>query len=473
MGMNFPDAPTLNQVFQNYTWDGEKWAYSAVPTSAAPSNANPAMNGAAAPGVAASYSRGDHVHPSDTSRVAKAGDTMTGALTLNADPAAPLQAATKNYVDLNSMTQAAADARFVNVTGDNMTGNLAIVPGTTVIGGIAGLTVSQDSNALKWILKSNASFFGTLTTDQIGGQVGVGFLADKSANSNNWRNGSSSLPGGYIGNPVGPYVVGCVINTVGTANADFTPLTGWGVKTNGGFVAEQSVQSGGTGTTGAYYFGNSGTKSLSYDGTNFAFNGATNFFVSSASIWMNYTNSTGGSTLYFNGAGNKSLGYDGTNFNLTGGPLVVNSGNIQLTGFTADANKGVVYFGTGNTKYLFYDGTNFNVLGGNFNLSTGLSVNAVNTNKVAVLIDNAGGRGFSFGVSSVTDSGIGISDVTYSMSFGSAATHAPVVSINGASVNQTCSINSPAVSTVRLVSITATTAALSDPLYYSLHDLGT
>jgi hypothetical protein len=44
------------------------------------SSGNPLMNGAAAPGVSALYSRGDHVHPSDTSRLPIAGGTMTGAL---------------------------------------------------------------------------------------------------------------------------------------------------------------------------------------------------------------------------------------------------------------------------------------------------------------------------------------------------------------------------------------------------------
>jgi hypothetical protein len=44
------------------------------------SNSNPIMDGVAAPGSLTGYSRGDHVHPSDTSRVAKSGDTMTGAL---------------------------------------------------------------------------------------------------------------------------------------------------------------------------------------------------------------------------------------------------------------------------------------------------------------------------------------------------------------------------------------------------------
>ena len=48
-----------------------------------PSSMNPLMNGVVSPGVAVLGSRSDHVHPTDTTRVSKAGDTMTGLLTLS------------------------------------------------------------------------------------------------------------------------------------------------------------------------------------------------------------------------------------------------------------------------------------------------------------------------------------------------------------------------------------------------------
>lgn len=44
------------------------------------SAANPLMNGVANPGSSTAWSRGDHVHPSDTSRLALSGGTLTGAL---------------------------------------------------------------------------------------------------------------------------------------------------------------------------------------------------------------------------------------------------------------------------------------------------------------------------------------------------------------------------------------------------------
>lgn len=45
-----------------------------------PSDATPLMDGTGAAGTATTYARGDHVHPADTTRVDKAGDTMSGQL---------------------------------------------------------------------------------------------------------------------------------------------------------------------------------------------------------------------------------------------------------------------------------------------------------------------------------------------------------------------------------------------------------
>jgi len=78
---------------------------SAVPVA---SNAAPSMNGAVAPGSSPAFSRGDHVHPTDTSRapasalgnyVLLAGGTMTGLLTLVGNPVGNLDAVPKQYVD--------------------------------------------------------------------------------------------------------------------------------------------------------------------------------------------------------------------------------------------------------------------------------------------------------------------------------------------------------------------------------------
>jgi len=58
----------------------------------------PLMDGAANAGTGVVWSRSDHVHPSDTSRLALAGGTMTGPLTLANDPATILQPVTLRYL---------------------------------------------------------------------------------------------------------------------------------------------------------------------------------------------------------------------------------------------------------------------------------------------------------------------------------------------------------------------------------------
>jgi hypothetical protein len=71
LAFDFPAGPAPGTVYGSYTYDGEKW----MMTGGATGGGNPA------------------------DFVLKAGDTMTGFLTLNADPTAPLHAATKGYAD--------------------------------------------------------------------------------------------------------------------------------------------------------------------------------------------------------------------------------------------------------------------------------------------------------------------------------------------------------------------------------------
>jgi hypothetical protein len=63
-----------------------------------PSNLTPLMDGAAAAGTLTPYARGDHVHPSDTSRAPIANPIFTGTVTLAQNPTQPLQAVTMQYV---------------------------------------------------------------------------------------------------------------------------------------------------------------------------------------------------------------------------------------------------------------------------------------------------------------------------------------------------------------------------------------
>ena len=64
-----------------------------------PSNAVPTMAGIGESGSNPAYSRADHRHPSDTTKLALAGGIMGGMLTLAGDPVNGLDAATKQYIE--------------------------------------------------------------------------------------------------------------------------------------------------------------------------------------------------------------------------------------------------------------------------------------------------------------------------------------------------------------------------------------
>jgi len=98
MAMDFPSNPTNGQTYTppsgspTYTWNGYAWT----------------TGGTAGPPAGVDY-------------VDVAGDTMTGFLTLSADPVAPLHAATKQYVDARALPAG-------GLTGEALVKNAANVP---------------------------------------------------------------------------------------------------------------------------------------------------------------------------------------------------------------------------------------------------------------------------------------------------------------------------------------------------------
>ena len=186
-----------------------------------PSSTTPVMDGAAAIGVATTYARADHVHPTDTSRaplasptftgvpaaptaapgtnttqlsttafvtaaiataVLLAGSTMTGPLLLNADPTAPLGAATKQYVDAKagspgaplgwysatinptnttaaiSSVQTATNSITFNAAHGITTGMSAVVTGTVPAGGLT----ANDAYYCNALSATTLAFYTTL-----------------------------------------------------------------------------------------------------------------------------------------------------------------------------------------------------------------------------------------------------------------------------------------------------------------------
>ena len=146
-----PAAPTVSPGTDSTTKIATTaFVQSAVAAAggAAPSGSNPVMDGVAAPGVSALYSRGDHVHPSDTSHAPLASPTFTGV------PAAPTATAGTNTTQL-------ATTAFVQaaIPASNIPQNSQSSAYTTV------LTDAQkhifhpaaDTTARTWTIDSNAN----------------------------------------------------------------------------------------------------------------------------------------------------------------------------------------------------------------------------------------------------------------------------------------------------------------------------
>jgi hypothetical protein len=122
MAYDFPNNPTVGQVFQQFKWDGEKWITNpiagggyaiALVSATAPSNpVDGCLWFELDSGIL--FMRVNDGNSSqwvscglplqDTSLlVRKDGDTMLGLLTLSGDPASALQAAPRQYVDSRPM----------------------------------------------------------------------------------------------------------------------------------------------------------------------------------------------------------------------------------------------------------------------------------------------------------------------------------------------------------------------------------
>jgi hypothetical protein len=115
---------------------------------AAPSGANPIMDGTAAPGSSALYSRGDHVHPSDTTKAPLASPTFTGT------PAAPTATVGTNTTQI-------ASTAFVQaaIPTGNIPQNSQSAAYTTVLADAEKhiFHPSADTTARTWTIDSNAN----------------------------------------------------------------------------------------------------------------------------------------------------------------------------------------------------------------------------------------------------------------------------------------------------------------------------
>jgi hypothetical protein len=102
-------------------------------------------------------------------------------------------------------------------------------------------------------------------------------------------------------------------------------------------VTGAGITSAATATTGNYFFGNSGSKSLVYDGTNFSFSGGA--LITVGNVYSAPTATTG--AFMFGSAGTRHLANDGTVYTLTGGALRIVTGGVFIVDQTSKIDWGL------------------------------------------------------------------------------------------------------------------------------------
>jgi hypothetical protein len=225
--------------------------------------------------------------------------------------------------------KAYADTKVAKA-GDTMTGTLTISSGS--------------------LLVSTGNVVGLGKSSQLGGAGGTGWngaLTPADANVLGYNNGGGNWAGLGVD---GAGTLWLRTGTSGTGPAAFSISPGGGTSFIGNVVA------GYNGTIGTYYFGNSGTKYLQYDGAQFNLAGG-QLTISNPGLWVGQ--STANATIYFGSNSAKQLSYDGTNFNLVGGAtFYVRSGFFGTQSQVPAANAALVAESQTNFAAQFmYSGT--------------------------------------------------------------------------------------------------------------------
>lgn len=150
-----------------YLWstDQSAWVDGGSLTTPAPYTSNPAMNGTASPGSSSNYSRGDHVHPSDTSKLdVSAVDGIyaveSGSQVMLTASETPLADAIAKYdsvgdihgTDVYASSDLIATGKVIAGGDATITGDVSAVD-VTASGVLSGDTISITNNS---ILNSNA-----------------------------------------------------------------------------------------------------------------------------------------------------------------------------------------------------------------------------------------------------------------------------------------------------------------------------
>lgn len=184
--LNKPTIPTKTSDLTN---DSGFITQEQVPEGSTASATTPKMDGTAAVGTENAFARGDHVHPSDTKKVNKSGDTMSGNLAMGNNKvtglAAPTDngdAANKKYVDDGLAQKAASDHNhddtYLKLSGGTMTGPIVFSADQGEIKKVsdtAEAKVEIDEQAVEILFKDvDSGKNNRMTVSASGAEIAVG-----------------------------------------------------------------------------------------------------------------------------------------------------------------------------------------------------------------------------------------------------------------------------------------------------------
>ena len=331
-----------------------------------------------------------------------AGGTVTGFVTLHANPTANLHAATKQYVD--SAVSGAGGTLAGVLTGANITGGTDIVisSGDTLnfsVGSGGNLTSASTTGSRTWTLPdvSGTLLLGTGTAGRVvrwgaGNSLTEGVLLDSGTTA-----GAGVINGSVLFNSEGTKAValsGKSANTTsgigvyGEANG-----TASGVNYGSSFGA-----SGGASNYSAYGIADGGSVSKNAYGAYFESKNSEGIQVGS---WGAVTASSATPTKAIGVMGSSTVAADITGANIAGAFILQsNGGTVTPTDFIQNRSAVQAYVkGTGITTDQ-YAGTFYN-LATNSATNTGLIVSAQNGTTANYAIITAGGKS-GFGVQTPT-----------------------------------------------------------------------